>query len=435
MITHHLSKPRIHETLLFIALLSGPPRFRNRDAMASFSGDVDWSILLNAAVWGLATLWLFLNIGGHLLKGKSIPRFGPLHILAFVLVICLYISTLASPAPLLSFYRVSQILIAVLFGFFWIRRFGVDSTLRHLLAGYIVVTLAIGVSAIIAPHLVLPGGGTRLRGDAIGPTGSVAVMGLILLLSYPMISRRTRVLARSTSYLLSVALLFTFLVMSQTRTAFIAMLLFGLLAFVRPPASTPLRSFLYFLLMLVPVALWFGWTSTIFEGAIREEETVDTLSDRTPLWQTAISETLEEAPLLGLGFYASRATTTAYNEGLGTSHSAYVEVFLGGGILSLSIFTILLVAEVFLVVRLFLLHGVNPKVFAVVGLFLTTLVMGITSEETVIASPTSFTFWILLSLVPAITRMISPKGKGGEIGTNQYGSSSSRILPAARRRG
>jgi len=146
-----------------------------------------------------------------------------------------------------------------------------------------------------------------------------------------------------------------------------------------------------------------------------------------------MSETLEESPLLGLGFFANRATTTAYNELLGTSHSAYIEIFSGGGILSFSIFAILLVAEMFLVVKLFLLHGVNPKVFAVVSLFLTSLILGTTSEEMVIASPTSFTFWILLSLIPEITLMVSPKTQGGGIGTNQNGSSSSRILPAARR--
>jgi len=396
--------------------------------MASLSGDADWSVLLSAVVWGLAALWVFFNLGGYLLKGKSIPRFEPLHILAFVLVICLYLSTLASLAPLLTFYRVSQILIAVLFGFFWVRRFGVDSTLTHLLAGYIVMSLAIVASAIIAPDLVYAGedsnqvyageDSNRLRGDAIANSGAVAAMGIALLLSYPIISRPTRALARATSYLLLVALLFTLLIMSQTRAAFIAMLLFVLLAFVRPPASTSLRTFLYILLVLIPVVVWFGWTSTITEGAIRDEKSVSDMSDRIPLWQYTLSETLEESPLLGLGFFANRAITSAYNEALGTSHSAYIEVLSGGGILSFSIFAILLVAEVFMVVKLFLLRGVNPKVFAVVGLFLITLVIGVVSEEMVIASPTSLTFWILLSLVPAMTRTVTPKAHKGEVGTN-----------------
>jgi hypothetical protein len=435
--SYQRSKPRIHETLLFIALLSGPPRFRERDPLASLSGAVDWSVLLSAVVWGIAALWIFFHIGGYLLKGKSIPRFGLLHILAFVLVICLYLSTLASSAPLLTFYRVSQILIAVLFGFFWVRRFGIDSTLRHLLAGYVVMSLAIVVGAIIAPDLVYAKEeSNRLRGDSISETGAVTVMGLILLLSYPIISGHTRALAQATSYLFSVALFalfFTLLVMSQTRAAFIAMLLFILLAFVRPPKNTSLRFFLYLMLILVPIVLWFDWASPIIEAGIRQEGSVHDLSDRVPLWQYITAETLNHSPLLGFGFYANRAITTTYNQGLGTSHSAYMEIFAGGGVLSLSVFAILLVAELFLAVRLFVLHGANPKVFTVVSLFLTTLVLGVVSEAMVIASVTSFTFWILLSLIPLITLTATPKAQRGEIETNQYGSSSSRALPAARR--
>jgi|SRR5215217_1368650 len=417
LMSYQRSKPRIYETLLFVALLSGPPRFRERDPMASLSGAVDWPVLLSVVVWGVAALWIFFHIGGYLLKGKSIPRFGPLHILAFVLVICLYLSTLFSSAPLLTLYRVSQIPIAVLFGFFWVRRFGIDSTLRHLLAGYVVMSLAIVVGAIIAPDLVYSKEEPiRLRGDSISETGAVTVMGLILLLSYPITSGRTRALAQATSYLFLVALFalfFTLLVLSETRAAFIAMLLFILLAFVRPPKNTSLRSFLYLMLILVPIVIWFDWASPIIDWGIREETSVHDLSDRVPLWQYVTAETLNRSPLLGLGFYANRAITSTYNEALGTSHSAYIEIFSGGGILSFSVFAILLVAELFLAVRLFILHGANTKVFAVVSLFLTTLVLGVVSETMVIASPTSLTFWILLSLIPVITLTATPKAQRG----------------------
>src|SRR5918994_6513136 len=102
----HLSKPRIYDTLLFLALLSGPPALRVRDPAASLSGNVDWSILLNAAVWALGAFWVFLHLGGYLLKGRAIPRVGLPHILALLLVFCLYLSTLTSLVPILSFYRV-----------------------------------------------------------------------------------------------------------------------------------------------------------------------------------------------------------------------------------------------------------------------------------------------------------------------------------------
>jgi hypothetical protein len=51
----------------------------------------------------------------------------------------------------------------------------------------------------------------------------------------------------------------------------------------------------------------------------------------------------------------------------------------------------------------------------------------------VISSPTSFTFWILLSLIPALTHTTHSQSQRGEIGIGQDGSSSPRVLPATRR--
>src|SRR5215207_6131720 len=176
-----VSKPRVYETLLFLALLSGPPALRVRDPSASLSGNADWSVLLNAAVWALSAFWVFLNLGGYVLKAKSIPRFGLLHMMGLLLVFCLYLSTFTSLAPILTLYRVSQILIAILFGYFWVQRYGIDTTLRHLLAGYLMLCVAIAVAAFAAPDLVWTHDtvvrNPRLRGDSIANTGSVAAMG------------------------------------------------------------------------------------------------------------------------------------------------------------------------------------------------------------------------------------------------------------------
>lgn len=421
-----LSKPRIYETLLFFALLSGPPRFRDRDPFASLSGAVDWSILLNIAVWGLAAFWVFLNFGGYILKRRAVPRFDLLHILAFLLVFCLYLSTFASIAPSLTFYRVSQVLIAVLFGFFWVRRFGVDSTLGHLLAGYLVVALMIGVAAVVAPDLVYSPIREGLRGDAIANTGAVAAMGLILALCYPV--TKSPILN-----LIMIAFLSAFLILSMTRVAYVAVQLFIFVAFLILPRSKPLRLSLYLLSVLITVGLMFPLVPSLLTSWItRGGEGLSTLSDRTPLWQYVVSETLERSPLIGVGFYANRTITTAYNPALGTSHSAYLEVFSGGGILSFSIFSVMLIAGLFLVARLLLSHGRNPRIFAVVCLFLVIVVVGVTSEDMVIASPTSFTFWILLSIIPVVTRTVHTQTRRGEIETSQNNLFSSRVLPATR---
>jgi hypothetical protein len=426
-----LSKPRVYETLLFIALLSGPPRLRERDPFASLAGNADWSVLLNAAVFGLAAFWVFLNLGGYLLKRKAIPRFGPLPVLAFVLAGCLYLSLLVSPSPVLTFYRVSQIPIAVLFGFFWVRRFGVDSTLKHLLAGYLTMCIAIVVCAFVAPDLVYTDDtlvrDTRLRGDAIANTGAVAAMGLILLLGYPFALKNRLIKASMVGFLIAL------LALAETRAAFIVVLLFVLLACLLLPRSTPLRTSLYALLTLIPLLSILGWTSRLFGYVIRDPSSVRDMSDRLPLWHYTVSAVMEESPLIGLGFYANREITTAYNSGLGTSHSAFIEIFSGGGILAIVAFGILIAVALYLALRLLPSFGANPRVFVIVNLLFATLLVGVTSEETVIASPTSFTFWILLSLIPAVTRTVYNQAQRGYIGASQKSSSGPRVLPATRR--
>jgi hypothetical protein len=56
------SKPKIHETILFLAVLSGPPRLRVRDPFASLSGEIDWSVILDVIVWSLAVVWVTRNL-------------------------------------------------------------------------------------------------------------------------------------------------------------------------------------------------------------------------------------------------------------------------------------------------------------------------------------------------------------------------------------
>jgi hypothetical protein len=425
-LNNKLSKPRIYETLLFLAVMSGPPRLRARDEFASLSGQVDWSVLLNAAVWGLAGAWVFFHLGGYLLIRRSIPRFGPLHILAFLLVFCLYLSTFVSPALLLTFYRVSQIPIGILFGFFWLRRFGIDSTLKHLLAGYLLLSVAIGVSAIVAPELVYSNE-SRLRGDSIANTGAVAMMGIIILLSYPVIKSRAL-------YVLILSPLIALLIMSQTRAAYAVMLVFILLALCRLPNSKPLRSFLYFSSLLVPVGAMLQWAPTVLDWITRAQEqyssqSIATFSDRLPLWEFTESIVMERSPWIGIGFYANRAITTEYNSDLGTSHSAYLEVFSGGGIVGVSIFSLMLLIELFLITKLFLLQGRNPVVFTTVALFFCTILIGITSEEMVVASPVSFTFWTLLSLIP----ILHTRTRRREVGIYRESSYGPRALSATRR--
>jgi len=419
---NRLSKPRIYETLLFIALLSGPPRLRVRDPLASFAGEVDWSILLNIAIWGLGAFWVFHQFNAYKLNYKPLPSLNVIQKLALLFVVSLSLSTLVSPIPLLTAYRVFQILIMVLFGFFWVNRFGSELTIKHLSVGYAVLGLAIGASALFTPQLVFAG--NRLRGDLIANAGGVAVMGLIAFLSYPTLKNRA-------VYIFLLLLFSAILVLSLTRSAYIAALFFLLLAIIRRPVNTPLRRSIYLVLSLIPVALIFQWFPIIVSWIIRDPASLATMSDRIPLWQVALEETFNSSPWLGLGFYANRVVLMSYNPGLGTAHSAFVEVLSGGGLVAFLPFIIMFVLLLFSMTKLFILYGKRPVIFTVVGLLCSALITGLVSEEMVVASPASFTFWMLVSLIPMITKKLQLGFKESRI--NYESSLRTQPLSAIRR--
>jgi hypothetical protein len=381
--------------------------------------------MLNLLVWGIGALWVFHRFNEFVLRHKPLPPLDVTQKLAFLLVPCLMLSAFVSPAPLLTAFRVFQTLIMIGFGYFWVRRYGIDSTLRRLIAGYSILALAIAYSAVAAPDLVLDG--SRLRGHLIANTGSVSAMGIILGLSYPVFKGRAL-------YLVALVALFgVLLVLAMTRSAYAAVIVFLLLSFLRFPRSTPLRRSMYLLLALVPAGLLFNWGGTIVSWLVRESQSVATLSDRIPLWAYTLSVTFDRSPLIGLGYYANRLVTSSYNPGLGTSHSAFVEVLSGGGILSFAVFAALTTVWLSAAVRLLVARGREASVFASVSLCFAVLSIGLVSEEMVVASPTAFTFWMLVSLLPAL------RERGLAVGRQMPGVAAdesarrSQLLPATGR--
>jgi O-antigen ligase len=395
-------KPRLYETLLFIILVTGPPQLRSRDPYASLSGEVDWSVMLNAVIWGMAGLWVFHRVNTYLLNRRSFPR--PLFTqwIALFFSFCLLLSTVVSLAPLLTAYRSLQVLVMMLFGFLWIRKYGIESMYKHLFNAYVVLCVAIALAALFAGDLVFApyGSNLRLRGDLIGNTGAISAMGIIVGMSYPVVRNRY-------ALWFFLLLFFSLLIMSMTRSAYAAIFFFLLFAIVKLPKSKPLRRFLLILFfIIIPTALAFQWMQSIFSWIIRESESITTLSDRIPLWEYTIATILERSPWLGVGFYANRAITLTFNPGLGTSHGAFVEVLSGAGIVGFAAFTIMLIPLIYIAIKLFLEYGNRPETFTAVSLLICVLSIGLVSEEMVIASPTGFTFWMLVSIIPVIERNI-----------------------------
>src|SRR5215510_11894315 len=118
------------------------------------------------------------------------------------------------------------------------------------------------------------------------------------------------------------------------------------------------------------------------------------LHDALPLWQHLTSVVMSEAPITGLGYYAaSRLVATEYNPFLGTAHSAFFEVLVGGGVLGVALYLMLCASMVWFAVHLLWVAREQPNTLAAAGLLVVALIMGVTSESALNPGPLGFAFW------------------------------------------
>jgi O-antigen ligase len=377
--------------LCFLVLFSGPPRIRARSPLASLSGAVDTVVLLHLAVWLIGALWVLRQWYQLAIVERRRLRLSWMHGLGVCLAVVLGLSLFESPGRLLTLFRAAQLLVMILFGFLWVEKLGGEATLHRLLWGYALIGLAIAVAAFVRPDLVFAG--DRIRGDYIANTGAIGVMGIILLLSRPQTPKPWLVLPL-------LALFVALLVLSLTRSAYVAAMIFLALAAIRRPDVQALRSVVAVLGLLAASALLFGMMPAIVAWVVRDPASLATLSERIPLWRFLVPIMWRKSPILGLGFYAAtRVYGTQYNVSIGTAHSAFVEVLVGGGLLSFVLLMALVTGALLRSLRSFVRNGRQAQVFVTFALLLTVLSIGVVSEEMIIASPTALSLWLVVSLI------------------------------------
>ena len=297
-----------------------------------------------------------------------------------------------SLAPEVTAFKAYQILVAFLFTLICVEWYGVERCLNRLLLGSALLCASIAVSVFVAPDLVLftsETGFPRLRGMGITDTGTVAAFAIILLWT-------TR---RRVPKLLFVSLAAFFgglLFFSLARIAWLAVCAFFAVALLKRPKIRSLP-WVYLFLVSAAVALAVGFASKL--GELRDPETIYTLSDRFGLWAYLTTATLTESPWLGLGYLAgARELGMQYDVPLGSGHSIFFDVFVGGGILSISVFLLLLVLLSIEATKL-LRERRDAVSFAVCSLLLAFVVLGSVGQD-IDSSPGGFTFWCLVTMLP-----------------------------------
>lgn len=393
--------PTLFAAVLFFLLFSGPPSFRLRDPTDSLEGVIDPTVVFQVSVWVVAGIWTLYQLRKEF-RAQSPITLGLPGKLGLLMIFFLGLSSFVSEAPLLTAFKVGQILVSLLFTWLFVYRYGIAKCIDYVFLGSTILCVAIAISAFAAPDLVLfsDEGHMRLRGDPIAVMGTVGTYSTILLF----IKRRQ--IPRVIFWPL-LAMLCTLLAFSLTRSAWFLVLAFLLLYFARQSKGTFVRKLGFGCLAILPFVFFFYILPALQE--YRATESIATLTGRTDLWVYLVGVALLRSPWIGLGYYsASRIFGTDFNPGMGTAHSIFVEVFLGGGLVSL----IPCMALIFLLTRkaLKLLSKDRTDLEFLCGmLFMVTLTIGLLGGD-FSSGEIGITFWSLAAAIPAMSlrRSMSP---------------------------
>ena len=398
--------PSWFDSLLFLALMSGPPKFRPRDPLASLEGAIDLVVLIHIVVWTCGGLWVLARLYPTVLRRGIVPAVNPVQALGALFIAALTLSAWESPGRLLTAFTLGQ--FAVMLSFIWLftHRFGTSACLRHLFIGVSLLAVAIVAALVLSPELVagitaidtgVVIGQTRVAGNYLTDVGSVAVIGLVFCLS-------SAPPLRAPIFWGAVSLFSGLLVASRTRSAYIALLSFLAIGFTHGRGLRVRQLIVPLVAFALGIFVMDAMTSTT-EFLVRDPASVGTMSDRIPLWQYLTSIVMREAPLTGLGYYAaSRIYAPQYSPSLGDAHSAFFEVLVGGGILGAAVYLVLCGSLIWFAVRLLSLAGGRPSAVASAGLLFVALVSGVTQPEAIHAGPLGFAFWSTTALLPGLLR-------------------------------
>jgi hypothetical protein len=389
--------PRLIDCVMFLLLLSGPPRLRTRDATASLRADIDTVVLLQLFVWGSGLVWLFIRLYPAVVTNGVVPKLKEPQLIGGMLLLVLSLGVALAPGPMLTGYSVYQLGIMLAFSWIFVQLYGPDVYVRYLFMGYLLLATAILLAWIYMPEMVVRR--ARLRGDLIAPAGAISALGLMLCLS-------GAVRLKKGFLVLAAGIFSVVLFASQTRTAyaaFAASLVLGWLF----RHSAPVKKVFPIATVVLLVAAMNDLLPVAREYVTRRAEEVGTLSERTPLWEHLVGAMLRDSPVIGLGYYsASRVLGPQYNRGLGDAHSAFVEVLVGGGLVGGLLFLALYAAVFVYAAKLFTHARDDPMTFAVIGLLVMVFVLSLTSTSGIHAGPLGFTFWSATALLPAVWEQV-----------------------------
>jgi O-antigen ligase len=374
------------DLVLFLLVFTGPPTFRRGDFTSSLRGDFDTAVLVQVAVWVCAFVWLALHLLG---KRRSHERMAVPVKLGITLATVFALSSFFSPSPPLTLFRSFQLLAIIGFSILLVNKYGWQQILNFVLLGLSLLLVGMYGAFLWEPELVMPDDNAlRLRGDVLGPSAPLALSMMAITLINPL---RLKFASRTMLFLLA----FAILVLSRTRMGFVTLGIIGLLSILTLGKRwSPIKIFLPMGALLVLFPLFVGWDA-IEAWVLRDPRQLDSLSGRIPLWAYLILQTIHKNFFLGLGYVsACRVMGPEGGSALGNAHNAFIEAFVGGGLVAL----ILYLAIWFWIGAKALnkARRMDEFDFSFLSLFTIVFFISLTTSHSILISFVNFIFWLVI---------------------------------------
>ena len=123
-----LHTPNWFETLLFLTLMSGPPKFRERDLNASLAGSIDPVVIVHVGVWACGgSVGAGAPVTRQCCGAALIPSINVSQAIGALFIAALTLSLRESPGLMLTAFTVGQ--FAIMLSFLWV--FTIGSAPRH----------------------------------------------------------------------------------------------------------------------------------------------------------------------------------------------------------------------------------------------------------------------------------------------------------------
>lgn len=311
--TPPLSRTSLWPAIPALLLVFGPPVWRSfgsRSISASASGSIDWGVLLQIAVYGLALAYVTLAaIRGRENKGLPQQGLGTIVLLG-LLPIMMYLSAVNSPSPMLTFVFSSLFTVGLAIAVFTGIGIATGAVSRVvLLERFFQLNLALVILVLVSRYIkpdtvaVVSQGLFRVKGNAVADlslAASITVVYAVYLYQRGVRFQWVAVVGLLGAY----ALTLPAIRMGFVATA-VALLLMFLGSLVIPQRGLVRRPLWLPALVLGPLVLFAGavfFSADLVEWFTRGKvDSLKTLSGRTYIWSW-ISENAQV--FLGNGYVA-----------------------------------------------------------------------------------------------------------------------------------